>query len=171
MYLWFCSNSLLVLKICFQVFSFASKKVQGFSGDRKILWRMLLLSVLFHQLSQFFEISIFGQDIQGNVHYVPGINVNSQVTLIKAFYLPRKTKEIWDIILQRQKIAEDNNAKINVSLNIFYIFLVFKASAFLQILFPKNLLFRQNLRTSVFLDSKCLTFLYLLFTKEHPLIA
>ena len=82
-----------------------------------------------------------------------------------------KLKEIWDIILQRQKIAEDNNAKINVSLNIFYIFLVFKASAFLQILFPKNLLFRQNLRTSVFLDSKCLTFLYLFFTKEHPLIA
>ena len=30
----------------FQIFSFASKKVQGFSNDRKIL--MSLLSVLFH---------------------------------------------------------------------------------------------------------------------------
>ena len=42
----FCDNLLLVLKMHFQVFSFASKKVQGFSSDRKIL--MSLLSVLFH---------------------------------------------------------------------------------------------------------------------------
>ena len=41
----FCDNSLLVLKMRFQVFSFVSKKVQGFSSDRKIL--MPLLSVLF----------------------------------------------------------------------------------------------------------------------------
>ena len=30
-------NSLLMLKVRFQVFSFASKKVQGFSNDRKTL--------------------------------------------------------------------------------------------------------------------------------------
>ena len=42
----FCDNSLLVLKMRFQVFSFASKKVQGFSSDKKIL--MSLLSLLFH---------------------------------------------------------------------------------------------------------------------------
>ena len=59
----FCDNSLLVLKLRFQVFSFASKKVQGSSSDRKIL--MLLLAVLFHlqNVSQFFEILIFNQDI------------------------------------------------------------------------------------------------------------
>ena len=34
--------------------------------------------------------------------------------------------------------------------------LLFKASAFLQISFPRNLLFRQVLKTSVFLNSKCL---------------
>ena len=33
----FCDDSLLMLKMRFEVFSFASKKVQGFSGDRKIL--------------------------------------------------------------------------------------------------------------------------------------
>ena len=33
----FCDNSLLMLKMCFQVPSFASKKVQGFSADRKML--------------------------------------------------------------------------------------------------------------------------------------
>ena len=33
----FCDNSQLVLKMHFQVFSFASKKVQGFPSDRKIL--------------------------------------------------------------------------------------------------------------------------------------
>ena len=42
----FWDNSLLVLKMRFQVFSLASKKVQGFSSDRNIL--ILLLSVLFH---------------------------------------------------------------------------------------------------------------------------
>ena len=42
----FCDNSLLVLKMHLQVFSFASKKVQGFSSDMKML--MLLLSVFFH---------------------------------------------------------------------------------------------------------------------------
>ena len=42
----FSDNLLLVLKMRFRVFSFASKKVQGFSSDRKIL--MLLLSLLFN---------------------------------------------------------------------------------------------------------------------------
>ena len=42
----FCDISLLVLKIRFQVFYFASKKVQAFSIDRNIL--LPLLSVLFN---------------------------------------------------------------------------------------------------------------------------
>ena len=33
----FSNNLLLVLKMRFQVFSFAGKKVQGFSSDRKML--------------------------------------------------------------------------------------------------------------------------------------
>ena len=33
----FCDNSLLMLKVRFQTFSFASKKVQGFSSGRKTL--------------------------------------------------------------------------------------------------------------------------------------
>ena len=38
---------------------------------------MLLLSVLirFKNVFQFFDISIFSQDILGNVHYVPEINL------------------------------------------------------------------------------------------------
>ena len=44
---WFVLDlHVLVLKMRFQVFSLVSKKVQGFSNDRKIL--MSLLSVLFH---------------------------------------------------------------------------------------------------------------------------
>ena len=50
----FCDTSLLVLEMRFQVFSFASKKVQGFYSDRKIL--MLLLAVLFHLQS---SVSVF----------------------------------------------------------------------------------------------------------------
>ena len=57
--------------MCFQVFSFASKKVQGFSSDdRKIL--MSLFSVLFHLQNcvSVFEILIFSEVIWGNVHYI-----------------------------------------------------------------------------------------------------
>ena len=71
----FWNNLLLVLKMRFLVFSFASKNVQGFSSDRNIL--MSLFSVLFHLQNQFFEILIFSQDIWGNVHYVPEINIIS----------------------------------------------------------------------------------------------
>ena len=80
-----------MLKMRFQVFSFASKNVKGFSSDWKIL--ISFLSVLFHlqNESQFFEILIFSQDIWGYVHYVPEINLISEGTLIKTFYLPSKT--------------------------------------------------------------------------------
>ena len=75
----------------FQVFSFTSKKVQGFSSDRKIL--MSLLSVLFHLQNNVsvFLILIFSQEIWGNVRHVPEINLISLRTLTKAFYLPSKT--------------------------------------------------------------------------------
>ena len=67
----------LMLKMCLQVFSSASKKVQGFPSDRRIL--MLLLSVLFHHktMTQFFEILFFSQNIWENVHYVPEVNLIS----------------------------------------------------------------------------------------------
>ena len=52
--------------------------------------------------------------------------------------------------------AKDDNAKIKVFLNIPCTFLLFKASALLQIFLSRNVLFRQVLRTSGFLKSKCL---------------
>ena len=64
-------NSLLVLKMSFQVFSLVSKNIQLFSSGKKIL--MLLLSVLFYLSSQFFEILIFSQDIYRNILYVSEI--------------------------------------------------------------------------------------------------
>ena len=42
-------------------------------------------------MSQIFEILIFGQDIQGNFHYILEINLISEGTLIKAFYSLNKT--------------------------------------------------------------------------------
>ena len=54
----------------------------------------------------------------------------------------------------RGKTAEDNKAKINVFPNIPS--KLFKASVFLPIFSPRNLLFLQVLRTSVFRNSKCL---------------
>ena len=76
-YVRFCDNSLLVLKMRFQILSFASKKVQGFSGDMKIL--MWFLSVLFYlqNRAQIFGILIFSQDIWRNVHYVPEMKLLS----------------------------------------------------------------------------------------------
>ena len=108
-------------------------------------------------MSQFFEILRFSQDIWGNVHYVPEINLISEGNLIKAFYLPNKTiYKKSEAQFCRRKTAEDNDAKINVFLNIPCTFLLFKASAFLRIFFPRNLHFRQVLRTSVFLNRRCL---------------
>ena len=46
----FCDIAVLVLKIYFQFFSFASQKLQGFSSDRKIL--MIMLSVFYHLQSR-----------------------------------------------------------------------------------------------------------------------
>ena len=50
----FCHNSLLVLKMRFQVFSFTSKKVQGFSSDKKML--IPLYSLFFYLQSR---VSVF----------------------------------------------------------------------------------------------------------------
>ena len=75
----------------------------------------------------------------------------------RAKQIKKKSKTLFC----RRKTAEDSNAKIKVSPNIPCTVLLFKASAFLQIFFPKNLLFRQVLKKSVFPNSKCLTFIYL----------
>ena len=56
----------------------------------------------------------------------------------------------------RLKTAEDNNTKIKVFPNIPCTVLLLKASEFLKKNFPRHLLFGQVLRTSVFLNSKCL---------------
>ena len=72
--------------------------------------------------------------------------------------------------------SEDNNAKISVFPNMPCTFLLFKASAFLQVFFPRKLLFRQVLRMAVFLNSKCLktsnkiTHIPLFINKFVPLI-
>ena len=118
----------------YRVFSFASKKVQGFSSYKKIFGETFIMS------------------LKSTSFPKPLIS-----TLINAFYLLNKT--IWkksETQFCRRKTAEDNNAKIKVFPNIF------KANAFLQIFFPRNLLFRQVLRTSVFLNSKCLKMMFLI---------
>ena len=66
-------------------------------------------------MSQFFEILNFDQDIWGNVHYVPAINLISQGTVIKSFYLPSKTNlKNSETRFSRRKTAEESNAKTNV---------------------------------------------------------
>ena len=64
------------VKNVLSAFSYASKKVQGFSSDRDI--NVIVISALSPtRLSKFFEIFIFSQDIWENVHYVPEINLLS----------------------------------------------------------------------------------------------
>ena len=152
-------TKLLILKIRFQAFSFASKKVQGFPSDRKIL--MSWLSVLFHLknlVSVFWNFNVYPRYL-GKRSLCPWHQPHFQRNSDKSFI--SRAKQIKRNLRRfcRRKTAEDN-AKIHVSPNIPCTFLLFEASAFLQIFFPRNLLFRQVLRTSVFLNSKCLTFLY-----------
>ena len=112
-------------------------------------------SFIYKILSQFFEISIFSQDIWGNVYCVP--------EMTKIFYFRSKTyRKKSETRFCRRNTTEDNNSKINVSPNIPCTFFLFKNRAFLQSFSPRNWLFWQVLRTPVFLNSNCLTFLYLL---------
>ena len=121
----FCDNSLLVLKMRFQVFSFASKKVQGFSSDRKIL--MSLLSVLFHlqnRVSVFWNFN-FQPRYLGKRSLCPWNQPHFRGNSVKAFYLPSKTNQKKsETRFCRRKIAEVNNAKIKFSPNIPCTFLM-----------------------------------------------
>ena len=138
---WFCNNLLLVLKMRFQVFSFESIIVQRFSSDSDGFSALssakpsILKTQFSSAKSQFFEILVFSQDICGNVHYLPEINLISWGTLIKPRGKKKSETQFW-----RRKTAEDNNAEINVSPNIPCTFLLCKAGWFLQIFFPRNLI-------------------------------
>ena len=119
-------------------------------------------SFTYKSLSQFFKILIISQDIWWIVYYVSEINLISQGTLIRAFYLPNKTNQKKpETGCCTRKTAAENNAKSNFPPNIPGSFLLFKATAFLQIFFLRNVLFRQVLRTSIFINCKILTFLFL----------
>ena len=132
------------------------------SGCR--VWKIFTKCKLYHfkdainpqlTVSQFFEIwylvKIFGET------FIMSLKSTSFPKELKAFYLPNKTTEKKsETQFCRRKTAEDNNAKIKVLSNIPCTFFLFKASAFLQIFVPRNLLFRKIWRMSVSLNSKCL---------------
>ena len=70
----FCDNSLLVLKMRFQAFCFASKEVRVFSSDPEDI-NVVVINALLSKKA--FIYLIFSQNIWGNVHYVPEINLIS----------------------------------------------------------------------------------------------
>ena len=146
----FYDNSLFVLKMRFQVFSFVSKKVQGFSSDRKILMSLLSLLFIYKTVSQFSEVLILAKIFRET--FIMSLKSTSFLKELwkKPFPLPSKTnQEKSETRFCRRKTTKDNNAKINVSPNTPCNFLLFKASVFLQIFSPRNPLFRQVLRTSL----------------------
>ena len=107
----FCDNSLLVLKMRFQVFSFASKKVKEFSRDRKIL--MSLLSVLFHlenRVSVFWNFN-FKPRYLGKCSLCPWNQPHFLRNFDKSLLSSEQNnlKEI-ETRFCRRKTAEDNNA-------------------------------------------------------------
>ena len=127
---------------------------------------MLLLSVLFNLQNcvSVFWILIFTQDIWGNVHYVPwGWSFSKKLWKKSFISQAKQIKGNLRYTFVDKRELEDNNAKISISPNITWTLLLFKASAFLQIFFPRSLLSWQVLRTSVFVGSKCLTSLTYFF--------
>ena len=75
---------------------------------------------------------------------------------MKAFYLPNKKikRNLRHSFVHEEQLK--NKCQNKRFPNMLCTFLLFKARAFLQIFFPRNLLFRQVSRTSVFVSSKCL---------------
>ena len=73
----FCDNSLLVVKMRFQVFFFLSqaKSYKVFPLTERN-YDGVVISAL-SSLSQYFEVLNFSQDIWGSVNYVPEIKPNS----------------------------------------------------------------------------------------------
>ena len=68
-----------------------AKKYKGYTETGKHQCCFNHCSFIYKTVSQTFEILIFSQDIQGNFHYIPEINLISEGTLIKAFYSLNKT--------------------------------------------------------------------------------
>ena len=121
---WFCENYLLVLEIRFQVFYLTSKKIQGFSSDKKIL---LMQSLLFDPVEpclSFFEISIFSWDFLGNWTSCVWNQLHFHTKSDKSFCRWKTTKD--------ERFPQ-----------IYLIsYLPFKASAFFQIFFPNKTSFK-----------------------------
>ena len=92
----FCDNSLLVLKMPFQAFSFASKKVQGFFSDRKIL--MSPLSAPFQQQN---NVSVFWNLILAKIYG------ETFIMSLKSNWFP---KELW----QKPFISRSKQIKRNL---------------------------------------------------------
>ena len=129
-----------MLKMRYQVFSFANKYLFSQKGTRISQWQedvnaVLIIAVL--AVSQFFN-----QDIWGKRSLCPWNQPhflrNSDKSLISLDQ--NKLKEIWDTVCRRER-AEHDNAKINVSANIPCTFFLFKGSAFLHIFFPIKMKF------------------------------
>ena len=113
---------------------------KGFAGTRRYYCNHC--SFIYKSLSKFFEISVLSWNFWGNVYHVSEINLISSWNLIKALSLPSVTNsnkfEIW---FCRRKTSEDD-VKINVSTDIPCTFLLLKASAYLQIFFPRKTSFK-----------------------------
>ena len=107
----FCNNSLIV----FSGLSFASKKLQRFSSNRKIL---ILLSVLFHlqnDVSVFWNFNFQPKYLEKRSLYPCNQSHflrNSDKSLLSPEQNKLKKSEIWYC---RRKTTEDSNVKINVS--------------------------------------------------------
>ena len=152
-----CDNSLLLFKTSFQVFSFARKKVQEFSRDRKILMPCYQCCFINKTVSQFFEDLTFSQETLAKLSLCswnkPRFLRNSDKSLLS----PKKKH--FQINLRQYFVDEQQLEMIMPNkcfTNIPCAFFLFKYSAFLEIFFPRKLHFWQVFRTSVFLNSEFL---------------
>ena len=134
-----------------------SKKVPGFSSNRKLL--MSLLSMLFHLqncVSVFLNFNFYSRYLEKR-SLCPWNQLHFLRKSDKSLLSPEQNKlKKSETRFCRRKTA---NAKIKVSLIYLVFFSTSELVAFLQ--FPRNLLFWQVLRMSVFFNSKRSTFLYL----------
>ena len=101
----FCNSSLLVLKMCFQFFSFVSKKVERVSSDRKILISLLLVSFYLQNCLSFLKIKFLAKIFGETFMSLKSTSFFKELWYKPLIYLAKQTKRnLRQVFLEERQL-------------------------------------------------------------------